>query len=403
MIGLRRAALLLCMISVSAGAQGGFNSKRDTYDVPVMHPPELLLPTVTRVAIRRFGGRGNCGREIEARLADAITRNGRLHLVAGVNLSGITERDLQSSSYSNQQISAVLGTAAIVTGSVLRCGADTSAVKITDAGKDKSGRQHRTLTRETIAHLSMQVQIIDVTTSQVTSARQIAFDRPDVRTTTDTLPQPANGAELLAGEIADATEQILRIVLPWQETLHVVVHADKECDLMPAAALIRAGNFAAAADTMQRAIDRSCDAPDDKIALAKAYQDKGVALLLAGRADEAIAPLQQSNTLWRGDISQNAIAAAQMVISVREEQKRQDAIVARQRQTSASAAQKANAAILSNSDVVDMVAAKFSDQLVISKIKASGCKFDTSPAALIQLKKNGVSDAVLIALNEKTC
>ncbi|HXH48545.1 MAG TPA: hypothetical protein VNM47_04155 [Terriglobia bacterium] len=63
-------------------------------------------------------------------------------------------------------------------------------------------------------------------------------------------------------------------------------------------------------------------------------------------------------------------------------------------------AQGNSAQVLHNEDVVQMVQAKFSDTLIIAKIKSSGCKFDTSTGQLIKLKSEGVSDEVLKAMAE---
>jgi tetratricopeptide (TPR) repeat protein len=55
---------------------------------------------------------------------------------------------------------------------------------------------------------------------------------------------------------------------------------------------------------------------------------------------------------------------------------------------------------LTNDDVVKMVQAQLPDSVIIAKIKSSSCAFDTSPDALISLKKSGVSAAVLQAMAE---
>ncbi|CAA9418313.1 MAG: hypothetical protein AVDCRST_MAG74-3070 [uncultured Pyrinomonadaceae bacterium] len=57
--------------------------------------------------------------------------------------------------------------------------------------------------------------------------------------------------------------------------------------------------------------------------------------------------------------------------------------------------------ILTNQSVIDMVGSKFSEELIIAKIKSSRNSFDTSAAALQQLKKVGVSDAVILAMVQK--
>lgn len=53
---------------------------------------------------------------------------------------------------------------------------------------------------------------------------------------------------------------------------------------------------------------------------------------------------------------------------------------------------------LTNADVLDMLSAGLSQEIVIAKIAASACEFDTSPAALKVLKATNVPDAVILAM-----
>src|SRR5713101_7098300 len=53
---------------------------------------------------------------------------------------------------------------------------------------------------------------------------------------------------------------------------------------------------------------------------------------------------------------------------------------------------------LTNADVVKMVEAKLSDDLIVSKIRASACSFDTSTDTILKLKSQGVSDGVIQAM-----
>jgi hypothetical protein len=55
-------------------------------------------------------------------------------------------------------------------------------------------------------------------------------------------------------------------------------------------------------------------------------------------------------------------------------------------------------AALSNDDVVAMVNANLGPEIIVAKIKASFCNFDTSPATLQKLKSGGVSDSVVLAM-----
>jgi hypothetical protein len=57
-----------------------------------------------------------------------------------------------------------------------------------------------------------------------------------------------------------------------------------------------------------------------------------------------------------------------------------------------------SSASLVNSDVVDMVKAGLSPNIIIAKIRACLCSFDTSPPALMGLKSAGVPEAVILAM-----
>lgn len=53
---------------------------------------------------------------------------------------------------------------------------------------------------------------------------------------------------------------------------------------------------------------------------------------------------------------------------------------------------------LTNDDVLAMVESKLSTEVVVEKIKASPCDFDTSPAALGRMKEAGVPDSLLLVM-----
>jgi hypothetical protein len=53
---------------------------------------------------------------------------------------------------------------------------------------------------------------------------------------------------------------------------------------------------------------------------------------------------------------------------------------------------------LTNKDVVQMVKSGLGEEIVVAKIRSSPSNFDTSPAALTQLKSEGVPDKVILAM-----
>jgi len=60
-----------------------------------------------------------------------------------------------------------------------------------------------------------------------------------------------------------------------------------------------------------------------------------------------------------------------------------------------------SAPALTNDDIIKLVQAKLSASVIMAKIKASACAFDTSADALVKLKQAGVSDEILQAMVEK--
>lgn len=53
---------------------------------------------------------------------------------------------------------------------------------------------------------------------------------------------------------------------------------------------------------------------------------------------------------------------------------------------------------LTNKEIVGMVKAGVSDEVIIAKIKVARCNFDTEPSVLAELKQRGISNQVLMAM-----
>src|SRR6267142_1080464 len=62
------------------------------------------------------------------------------------------------------------------------------------------------------------------------------------------------------------------------------------------------------------------------------------------------------------------------------------------------AAQNADQKALSNKDVIEVVKVGLSSEVILAKIKASNSNFDTSPAALKELKSANVHDTIILAI-----
>ncbi len=75
-------------------------------------------------------------------------------------------------------------------------------------------------------------------------------------------------------------------------------------------------------------------------------------------------------------------------------QETRNAVQAQYQQAAAAAEQRA----MHNDDVVYMVKSGVSEQVIMNSMRERGGRFDTSPEAIVNLKSNGVSDAVIYAM-----
>jgi hypothetical protein len=66
-----------------------------------------------------------------------------------------------------------------------------------------------------------------------------------------------------------------------------------------------------------------------------------------------------------------------------------------------SAMAQGNQAVMTNADVVEMVKAGIGENTIVLAIQKGMTSFDTSPAALVSLKQQGLSDRLLAAMLEK--
>jgi membrane-associated protease RseP (regulator of RpoE activity) len=67
-------------------------------------------------------------------------------------------------------------------------------------------------------------------------------------------------------------------------------------------------------------------------------------------------------------------------------------------QAAATTSQSKTQSSLTNGDVVGMVKAGLGTEIIIAKIKATSCSFETDPTALKELKNAGVPDSVILAM-----
>lgn len=410
---IQNAAIIVSMLTMmsapgAARAQLFDRLSNPRFDVPITHPPQVALKGVTKVSVLDFTGDDACGPELTIRLTQAISESGKFEIIDRSNIQRILdEQGLQGSSAVDQasavKLGRILGPAAILTGRITRCSVTTSPVLRAGPYKDRRGRVYYRYMRRTSAQLVASVSLIDLSTAKVYAGQLLDVADTAVAISEDGEPEPPSRDEVLTKVYARAVQQAQSTILPWTETVSVTVFDDDKCGLKQSANLIKAGQFAAAAEALKASIANSCNAPKDTKLLAHAHYNLGIALAYSERPEEGLKELQTSAGLRGGSLTNEAIAAVTKMIRANQERQIKEASAV-ELGPSAGAKKSEPSAPLTNKDIVAMTRAKVPAKIIVAKIKgATSCKFDTSTEGLIALSQAGASEEVILAINEAKC
>jgi hypothetical protein len=208
----------------------------------------------------------------------------------------------------------------------------------------------------------------------------------------------------------DAVRQAMRLILPWDETVEIVVYDDDDAQrfqLKPAVEQMKRGDLHGAAEGLQAAVDQGGGPKTTDKDRAKAYYDLGIALMYSDQLNSALPLLDKAAGIDpKNRIIADGLTAAKRMHALEEDQKRLEAnavtfgAASSGSPTSKGVSTSVGADLMTNADIVDLVRARMPDAVILAKIKASKTKFDSSPKALIALKQVGASDAVILAVTQ---
>lgn len=367
-------------------------------EVPVKHPPQVVLKEGQKIAVREFAGDG--GAELSDRLVQALTEGG-LEIIDRANLEAVLrEQGLQAASAltpeSAMKIGKSLGSSAVFVGRVNRSGVEVSPItyKTQSYGKNDTKTTHYA---KVTARITASIQLVDLTTGKTYTGKMIEAVKVLENQSDSGVPPYPSKDEAITAAYLDAVEQMKRIVFPWIETVRLVVYDDNRANLKLSAQQIKVGDFEGAAQTLRASLATLSE--KDAKYQGKLYYNLGIALLYSGHPQEALDQLQKAAAIKATSITAAAIKTAREAIALQEEQRRKE-----ERPIDATAsiavetAPRADA--LTNEQVIAMAQAGLPDAVIISKIKASPQQLDASTDSLIAFKKAGVSDAVVLVIVE---
>lgn len=402
-------ALMALTLMLAQTAQGQLWDKLSNpeYAVPITHPPKLALKPGQKIIVREFTGTG--GAELTARFSQALTDSGKLEVIDRANLEAVMkEQGIQSGNSvdpdSALKLGKLLGAGAMFTGRITRCGVEQSPVLVsaTTVTSATYGKQH-TYSISITARITGNVQLVDLTTGKTHASTMVDGTNTLETSVLGGPPEPPSKEDALTGAYQNAVDQLKRMILPWTETVKLIVYDDKKMSLDRSAGQIKAGDFEGAASTLQAVVDAGMTNSKESKTYSKVYYNLGIAQMYSGQPDNAIKSLNKSAELRSTDIVDAALKTARQMQQLQKQSENVEAnaidLGKEEKSTSTVSGEPAKGR-LTNKDVLSMVAAKLPDSIIISKMKNSACQIDTSPDALIALKQAGASDAVILEITQ---
>lgn len=407
---MRRAAWMLAVAMALApmGASAQFWEKLSNPQVrlPIRHPPSLGLQ-VSKVA---FGpARGPGSDELIDMLTQAFVA-ANVEVVERDQLQALLrEHNFSMSGYVDATSAAamgkIVGPAVLIFVETQRY--TTEQKRLHDDWKDGKGVMHRTYISRTDALIRGSIRSVDLATSRVFAAQVFEATPRLENKINDSCCAEFPGEEQVLGLARGAVVgQMHRLFLPWTEVTDLYFYDDKDCNLKAAFGLMKAGDVDGALGQSKTNLEacKELEATKPKT-VAHAYHNVGMVHFASGDFEGALKYLTEAQRVRPGDIHVKAIADCNRALDLTRQAQRIEERMA-VAEASTTAARKADeeaaaAATLTNTDVLDMAKAKLPDSIILTKVKASKCKFDLTTKALISLKAAGVSEAVLVAMMEK--
>lgn len=398
------SAFALAPASASAQFWEKFTNRREK--IPIRHPPQVVFKEGTRIGVIEF--RGECGPELTERITDVIASSRKYELVDRANLESVLrEQSFQQSESVSADTSAklgrMLGAGGLVNGRITRCFVRAGEVLREGGPVHTREGMKQTFVRKTVATIMGSLWIVDVATGKTLVREPIEENHVvAVRAINDPYIAAADPEEVRSQAYRLIAQKFEKVILGGTEWVEIVIYDDKKWNLKQSADQIRRGDFGGAAETLRGGLQTFGQAQDaDVKLLSKTWYNLGIALMYSGHLDEAAEALQKSAATRSTDIASEAMADCRKMIALREVRKRMEAAAIEPGAIQPKPAEVGKAP-LTNADIISMAQAKLPDAVVLSKIKASNCSFDTSPDALIKLRTAGASDAVLIAITERS-
>lgn len=256
----------------------------------------------------------------------------------------------------------------------------------------------------TDGHFLASVHTVDLATGRELVVRSIeANPRKENRSTTGIAEYPGE-VEVQDMAVHDAVRNAERLYFPWTETRQVAFMNGKECNLKAAYDLLRAGDTAGAMKLSQANVE-ACKSDPKLNHQSDAWYNLGVAYFVSDDYENALQAMNEANRLHSDKTILEAITAIRQQI---EDEKRtgeaavqQAAEAAAEQSKQEQRRQEDAKATLTNADIIEMANNNLPEEIIVKAIQNQPGNFAVTTADLISLKRAGVPDRVIAAMQDK--
>lgn len=283
----------------------------------VTRPAEVNLKSYNKIAIGDIvdadGKVSRHAKDIADDLTSSLFESGHFEVLDRENMKKImSEHKLSVTGIIDEstasELGKIIGAAALVFGRIQSDKYDEETSK----GKpwtDKEGNSHQTFYRKGVYNMSVNLKIVDMTTSKVLAVRSLASSYNSSKSADGGWPTDIDVDVLYTSCINNIKGQFMRMVAPYDVQIKASFQTDK---LLPevnqALTQFKIGEWDEGITLLENATKKSGLEPKVQ---AKAYYDLGLAQMYGGQFDESIANFKQAMKLMPSNKTyQKAIAEA---------------------------------------------------------------------------------------------
>ena len=364
-----------------------------TVDVNVEHPPNLGLG-IERVTF-------SSENELPARtgLADLFSDNlGLSSAVCGAELQQRLTRMLLEEGLTRNDNPAQADVAIAI--NVTRCDGEQERSTTSEVVVEKtdSGNRRRNVTKyhaHTRVFFRALFEVTDLSTGNVMLSRSFEFEPRRTNVGNRDYPEYPSANDVIGEAYRRTTRRIRPLFFGWTERRELVFFDDDRCGLKQAFRAVEVGDYERALRLSIANVDSCQPDPQTEITtkdVAAAHYNVGILHRIRGDFGPALASLEQGRAADRDNgVIRSAIREAISARAVASEFTRAEEDASVQVQEEAGE-------VVTNDVVIGMFEDGLEDEIIIQVIKNSEVDFDVSPATLGELRRIGLSPAVISAM-----